>query len=711
MNKQLNEQKKIGNALEERLRFESLLSDVSARFVHVSSERLDGEIENALKMVLEFFQVDRCGLIRTSRDRTAWQLTHVAYADDQVPRVPVGFDFPRSNNPWAYEMLFEKRRTLAISSMDELPPEAQADRQAWIERGTRSTLLIPIYTGGPDIYSITINAMKNERVWPEEFIPRLRLLGEISVNALERRQNRLDLEEQLRFEMVLAEISGRFVNVPAERVDSEIMDAERRICECLGLDVAGLWQWSDEAPGSLLLTHLYGTLEALLPERMDASEYFPWHQKQMLAGRVVAFSAVEELPAEAGRDAEVYRHFGIKSNLTIPLAAGDEPPIGALGFNTTRAERDWPGTLVKRLQLIAQIFINALARKRADEQLKNRLEEIEDLKQRLEKENLYLREELREETGFEKIIGSSDELKYVLFRVRQAAPTDATVLILGETGTGKGMVAHAIHGLSARKDRPMVTVNCAALPANLIESELFGREKGAFTGSYARQAGRFEIADKGTIFLDEIGEMPLELQSKLLRVLQDGEFERLGSARTVKVDVRVIAATSRDLKEDVSAGKFREDLYYRINVFPVSIPPLRKRTGDIPQLVRHFVDKYARKSGKKIETVPKDIIKTLQRYSWPGNVRELEHVIERAVIITEGPALQIFDTFQPLKAPDTIEPDSSPKDMAAMEREHILRVLREKNWIIGGPRGAASILNIHPSTLRFRIKKLGIQRP
>ena len=701
---------KIGKALEERLRFESLLSDVSARFVHVSSERLDGEIENALKMVLEFFQVDRCGLIRTSRDRTAWQLTHVAYADDKVPRVPVGFDFPRSNSPWTYEMLFEKRRTVAISSMDELPPEAQEDRQAWIERGTRSTLLIPIYTGGPDVYSITINAMKNERVWPEEFIPRLRLLGEIIVNALERRQNRLDLEEQLRFEMVLAEISGRFVNLPVDRVDSEIMDAERRICELLGLDISAIWQWSSGPPGVFVLTHYYSVQDGPQPSMQLSDTDFPWFRQLMLDGRIVPISSLEDMPAEAALDRENCRRLGVKSNLCLPLMVGGAP-IGILGMNTTRAERYWPEPLIKRLQLVSQIFTNALARKRADEQLKNRLEEIEELKQRLEKENLYLREELREETGFEKIIGSSDELKYVLFRVRQAAPTDATVLILGETGTGKGMVAHAIHTLSARKDRPMVTVNCTALPANLIESELFGREKGAFTGSYARQAGRFEIADKGTIFLDEIGEMPLELQSKLLRVLQDGEFERLGSAKTVKVDVRVIAATSRDLQEEVRAGKFREDLFYRINVFPVSIPPLRKRTGDIPQLVRHFVEKYTRKSGKKIETVPKDMVKTLQRYSWPGNVRELEHVIERAVIITEGPVLQIFDTFQPLKAPDAIEPEPSPKDMAAMERVHILRVLRETNWIIGGPRGAASILNIHPSTLRFRIKKLGIRRP
>ncbi len=708
MNKQMDEQKKIGKALEERLRFESLLSDVSARVVQASAEQLDEEIETALQSVLVFFQVDRCALIQASRDRTAWRPTHVAYADAQVPRVPVGTDFHRSSHPWAYEKLFEKGQTLAFSSMDELPPEAHVDRKAWIERGTQSTLLIPIFTGKSVEYVITVNAMKSKRDWPAKFIPRLRLMGEILVNVLERRQSRVEAEEKLRFETVLAEISGRFVNLPADRVDSEIMEAERRICELLGLDISAIWQWSSGPPGVFVLTHYYSAQDGPQPSMTLSDTNFPWFRQLMLDGRIAPISSLDDMPDEAAIDRENCRRLGVKSNLCLPLMVGGAP-IGVLGLNTTRAERCWPEPLIKRLQLVSQIFTNALARKRADEQLKEQLVEIEELKQRLEKENLYLREELREEMGFEKIIGSSDELKYILFRVRQAAPTDATVLILGETGTGKGMVAHAIHGLSGRKDRPMVTVNCAALPANLIESELFGREKGAFTGSYTRQAGRFEVADKGTIFLDEIGEMPLELQSKLLRVLQDGEFERLGSAKTVKVDVRVIAATSRDLKEEVSAGKFREDLFYRINVFPVSIPPLRQRTGDIPQLVRHFVDKYARKSGKKIETVPKDAVKALQGYSWPGNVRELEHVIERAVIITEGPVLQIVDYFQTPRAANAIE--SSPKDMAAMEREHILLVLRETNWIIGGPRGAASILNIHPSTLRFRIKKLGIQRP
>jgi transcriptional regulator with GAF, ATPase, and Fis domain len=348
-------------------------------------------------------------------------------------------------------------------------------------------------------------------------------------------------------------------------------------------------------------------------------------------------------------------------------------------------------------------------RKAMEARLVEHLEEIELLKLQLEKENINLREELSQGLGFEKIVGSSDALNYVLFRVGQVAPTDATVLILGETGTGKGMVASAIHGLSGRKDRPMITVNCAALPANLIESELFGREKGAFTGAHARQAGRFEVADKGTIFLDEIGELPLELQSKLLRVLQDGEFERLGSAKTVKVDARVIASTSRDLREEVRAGRFREDLFYRLNVFPVTIPPLRKRADDIPQLVRFFTDKYSRIIGRQIETIPKAAMKSLEEYHWPGNVRELEHVIERAVITTTGPILQIADRLEPLR--DSDETDMSLKDLAAMEREHILRVLRETGWKIEGEKGAASILKLHPSTLRFRIKKLGIKRP
>jgi formate hydrogenlyase transcriptional activator len=296
----------------------------------------------------------------------------------------------------------------------------------------------------------------------------------------------------------------------------------------------------------------------------------------------------------------------------------------------------------------------------------------------------------------------------VFKQIEQVSPLNATVLLLGETGTGKGMAARAIHARSTRKGRSMITVNCAALPGNLIESELFGRERGAFTGSNAQQLGRFELADGGTIFLDEIGEMPIELQSKLLRVIQDGEIERLGSPRTIKVDVRIIAATNRNLEEEISKGKFRKDLFYRLNVFPISIPPLRQRTGDIEMLLNFFVDKYNKKTGKNIKTVPKNILDALQEYHWPGNVRELESVIERAVITSPGSSLQIPDRFEALK--ETAPVDEDVKTLVDLERDHILKVLRQTGWRIEGKSGAAAILDINSSTLRARMRKLNIRR-
>jgi transcriptional regulator with GAF, ATPase, and Fis domain len=348
-------------------------------------------------------------------------------------------------------------------------------------------------------------------------------------------------------------------------------------------------------------------------------------------------------------------------------------------------------------------------RKRAEESLRGAIAEIEELKDRLQAENVYLQQEVSAGYNFGEIIGQSTALSYVFLRVEQVAPQDATVLLLGETGTGKGVIARAIHSRSARKDRPMITVNCTSLPANLIESELFGRERGAFTGASARQIGRFELADGGTIFLDEIGEMPLELQSKLLRVIQDGEFERLGGPRTVKVDVRIIAASNRNLEEEVRNGRFREDLFYRLNVFPITIPPLRQRKDDIPLLVSHFVTKFGKKTGKKIETVSKDTLKALQEYHWPGNVRELESVIERAVITSQGPGLQVLDRFDAfLKTGESLGQDV--KALAELEQGHILQVLQKTGWRVEGKNGAALLLGLNPSTLRARMRKYGIRR-
>jgi len=345
-------------------------------------------------------------------------------------------------------------------------------------------------------------------------------------------------------------------------------------------------------------------------------------------------------------------------------------------------------------------------RKQAELNLKAALCEIQELKEKLEFERAYLQEEIKLEYNYENIIGQSDGLKYVLYKVEQIAPGDTTVLVLGETGTGKELVARAIHHLSPRKDRALVKVNCATLPSNLIESELFGHEKGAFTGAHARQLGRFEVASGASLFLDEIGELPLELQPKLLRVIQDGEFERLGSSGTIKVDVRLIAATNRNLEQEVRRGRFREDLWYRLNIFPITVPPLRERIEDIALLVEFFVDKISKRLGKSIESIPVSVMNSLQEYHWPGNVRELENVLERAVINSSGPKLHLVDE---LKKPSK-DSTAAKKTLNEVERDYIVRVLEQTHWKVSGQNGAAQILGLDRSTLRARMRKLGIRQ-
>ncbi len=346
-------------------------------------------------------------------------------------------------------------------------------------------------------------------------------------------------------------------------------------------------------------------------------------------------------------------------------------------------------------------------RKSAEEALHTALEEVNKLKNQLAAENVYLQEEIKLAHNFEEIVGRSDAIKYVLFKIEQVAPTDSTVLILGETGTGKELVARAIHSASPRKDRPLVKVNCAALSASLIESELFGHEKGAFTGASARKVGRFELAHGATLFLDEIGELPLELQSKLLRVLQEGEFERLGSSKTIKADVRIIAATNRNLQTEMREGRFREDLWYRLNVFPITVPPLKQRAEDIPLLVEHFVKSFSKRLGREITSISPATLRTLSGHTWPGNIRELANVVERAVINARGPVLSVVDGFDP---PPAEQLPAFGKSLEEIERHYILATLEETGWRIEGPKGAAKILGLNPSTLRTRMAKLGIQK-
>ncbi len=389
---------------------------------------------------------------------------------------------------------------------------------------------------------------------------------------------------------------------------------------------------------------------------------------------------------------------GLRSGMGVPLIARGKT-IGTLNMTSkvmgqyTEKDGDFLFEVARQISLALQ---NMTA-----------YEEIARLKARLEQENVYLQEEIRTEHNFEEVVGQGAAMKKVLKAVEMVAPTDVSVLILGETGTGKELVARAIHSHGLRSDKPLVKVNCATLPAGLIESELFGHEKGAFTGALNRKVGRFELAHGGTIFLDEIGDLPLELQVKLLRVLQEGEFERLGGTETLRADVRVIAATNRDIERAAQEGRFRQDLFYRLNVFPIPLPPLRERREDIPLLVRHFVLKHSVRLGKKIEVIPQKTMDALRAYLWPGNVRELENVIERAVLLSRSARL---DAGEWLPQPGPASGGAPLRTLDEVERDHILDVLERTGWRVGGERGAARILGLKRTTLESRMKRLGIRR-
>ena len=375
------------------------------------------------------------------------------------------------------------------------------------------------------------------------------------------------------------------------------------------------------------------------------------------------------------------------------------------------AHDDLEATVKKRTAQLADINEELKAKieehRTTEEDLRNALLEIKALQSRLVAERAYLQEEIRFEYNYENIIGNSNALRYTLYKVEQIAQTDTAVLILGETGTGKELIARAIHGGGPRKNRSLVKVNCAALPHSLMESELFGHERGAFSGAVNGRPGRFEVADGATLFLDEIGELPFELQAKLLRVLQDGEFERVGSSHTVKVDVRIIAATNRDLENEVKKGRFRKDLWYRLSVFPITVPPLRDRREDIPALVEFFVDEISKRMGKSIDHVPQGTMDTLQKYYWPGNIRELKNVIERAVINSPKNKLRLMDSLKNLRESFT----TANQTMEKVEHDHIVRILKKTRWKVSGKNGAAEILGLNPSTLHGRMRKLGIRRP
>lgn len=643
-----------------------------------------------------------------------------------------------------------------------------------------------------------------------------------------------NMDERIQFDVLFSEISTFFINLPSDQVDKEIESAQQRICECLGLDMSVLWQCVPDKPDEFVLTHLFRPVsDPPVPKRMSASEYVPWFIQQAMAGKIVAVSSIKDAPAGAARDMDTWRYYGVNTTLDLPLRLGNGTPFGVISFNDMKLKkREWTPTLLSRLKLVAQVFANAISRKRFEEnlrkseqrldlatsaagtglwtmntdtqeiwgseklrellcfdseteltyrsfmgkihpddrgrvddavkqslrsetplncdyrivlpndsirwvcargrlkqgadgtpdllmgvstditgritlesKLKSSLQEIEKLTKRLERENLYLQQEINLLSEQGEIIGKSLAIKRVMQEADQVASTGSTVLILGETGTGKEMVARAIHQMSNLKNHPMVTINCASLPPSLIESELFGREKGAYTGALTKMVGRFELADNSTLFLDEIGELPVEVQGKLLRVLEEGVFERLGSTKPIHVNARIIAATNRDIENEVSRGNFRSDLFYRLNVFPIKIPPLRERAEDIPMLVWAFVKKYKQQMGKDIEIIPKKTMDALQSYVWPGNVRELRNVIENAMILSHDATLLVdLPRFQSKEKKDV-------EKLEDLERRHIVSVLKKTGWRVGGNGGASEILGLKRPTLYSKMKKLGISRP
>lgn len=511
-----------------------------------------------------------------------------------------------------------------------------------------------------------------------------------------------ELERHLELEQALSRISSKFINLPADRLDQEITSGLQVLVECLNNDRAHLGQ-IDPATGDIVLTHVWCRPGSSPFETRILKGSFPWLEPRIRSGEISVCERPLDLPPEALRERAYMEKVGQKSSLVVPFRVGGAV-TGGLGIASFRRHQRWDDWRVGRVKDIADIFANALVRKQANEEMLKAAAEIRVLKDKLERENVYLREEIKLQYPRAAIVGNSDAIRSVLKKAEQVAKTDSAVLILGETGTGKELVARTIHELSRRKQNSMVKINCASLPATLIESELFGREKGAFTGALAREIGRFELAHKSTIFLDEIGELPTELQPKFLRVLQEGEFERLGSPKTMRVDVRIIAATNRNLDALVKEGKFREDLLYRLNVFPILVPPLRERREDIPAITRHILDDLAKRMGYSIERIDASTMREFQNYSWPGNVRELRNIIERNLILHSGP---VFRAELPNALPDK---KTNLRRLDEIDTEYLRNVLQATHWVVRGPGGAAEVLGLKPTTLEAKMKKLGIRR-
>lgn len=642
--------------LAERLDFEEMLSSLSARFVSLKPDELNEEMLRVLEQIQNRLEVDRVSIFMMSVETNRFHLiqSHTLPHHSQ-PLSEILF----SQVPWLTEKI-QEGRSLSFGHLTSMPTEAKVDRAFLAAQNIGSLTLIPLITREKVLGVLSLGTIDKARQWLPNEVRQYRLIAEIFANAIMRKKQ----------EEALSAAEKKYRTVADFTYDWEY------------------WQCLD------------GSFHYVSPSCERICGYT--HVELMENPKIFTDIIMPE-------DRDVWQSHCQKAGLEL------QPHEAQFRIQRRDGQVRWiehscqPITDNEgRLQGMRASNRDVTSRKEAENELLSTYTEIQRLKDQLEAEKAYLQEEIKLEHNFDNIVGTSASLKYVLFKVEQIAETSTTVLILGESGTGKELIARAIHSKGQRKNRSLVKVNCATLPAHLIESELFGHERGAFTGAQERHFGRFEIADGASIFLDEIGELPLEMQAKLLRVLQEREFERLGSNSTIKVDVRIIAATNRDLENEVRKGRFREDLFFRLNVFPITVPALRQRVEDIPLLTSFFVERACKRLGKSINTIPANIIQQMKKYPWPGNVRELENVIERAVINSSGSKLHLADDLTKSAAerlPDDL------RSMEEVEREHILRVLDFTGWRIEGAKGASRVLEVNPSTLRSRMRKLGIQKP
>lgn len=688
-----------------------MLFKLSAKLLSAPGPRIGHEIDAGLTLIGEYWDLDRITLAEFSVSSNEIIITH-SYTSKGVSKAP--FKKMDESIPWVFERLSCGETVLLEDLPNDLPVGAEVDRLYCVREELKSALCLPLKIGPSILGGCFFASKKKKQSWKKDMVNESNYLTAILAGALHRKRAAKKISRMLKFEQLLSNVSATYINLPRNRLDDYIKKDLGRLCQLIGVD-RGLFYTFDP------LTEKFSSRldYAWWPEKDNKKmaeltkwsendpniwDKFKYYFDRWLLGDVVKFERIEDLPENVSSLKEIYKKFGTKSALYIPVSVA-EKTVGALGLATVHAHRTWPEDMIPRLRLIGEVFANVVMRKRNEEEIGRALSEVKKLKDQIEADYHYLAEEISLEHNYKQIVGKSPALQRILIKVKQVAPTNAPVLLLGETGTGKGVIARTIHDTGNHSDRPMIQVNCAALSPSLIESELFGHEKGAFSGAVARRVGRFEQANGTTLFLDEIGELPMELQAKLLRVLQDGEFERVGGSTTLKTNARVITATNRDLERVVAEGNFRRDLYYRLNVFPILIPSLRERQEDIPLFVSWFSEKFSKGTGKKFKKIFQKTINALKCCPWHGNIRELENLVERAVIISPDDTLQIEI---PVSSGASAKNALTLKDV---EKQHILKVLGETDWRIEGQGGAAMQLGLNPSTLRFRMKKLHIKRP